>query len=186
MKLREKNSESNTGNDEKMLVEKMKRQDNNFNPFMMSMFHKITFNRWLNMARNVILKKEFETRMNVVKSDAERLGREYKGATMPSGEVMLQEETIEINDEKTEWLSYSEDSDQISHFESALNSSKKKNSSSSSVSGVIKSPEIHIMKSRHLKYSMTKRFRERGCSYSPVTHERAQTLMQVGGTSKAV
>jgi hypothetical protein len=41
-----------------------------FNPFMTLMFFKITFNRWLNMARKEMNKRELQAEVSRMRSEA--------------------------------------------------------------------------------------------------------------------
>lgn len=184
LKIREKNWDGPTHNDQRFLVEKMKGKADTFNPFMMQLFSKITFNRWLNIARNEILKREHTSRMDAVFKECGD-EEEFKPSKMPEIEIVTKEEIINLNEEETVWITASEDEDEASNFNSALDSDLKKPSRSGNSSEIqIKSPEVHIMKSKHLKYSFTKRFRNQRSQSPSLTNRNGQLQISDVNTCK--
>jgi hypothetical protein len=70
--------------DQKILVKKLTEQQFAFNPFMLLMFQKISFNKWLNMARNELLKKEYDLKMEIARKEAEEQGIDFHPSEMVS------------------------------------------------------------------------------------------------------
>lgn len=90
LKLREKRMSENNQTDSKHLLEKMKGKGDMINPFNGRMYFRITFNLWLNMARNEILKNEFEKRLFVASKEDWKKGKRTRPALLPEIEEIEQ------------------------------------------------------------------------------------------------
>lgn len=84
LQLRAVQQETSQKVDQKILVKKLTEQQFAFNPFMLLMFQKISFNKWLNMARNELLKKEYDLKMEIARKEAEDQGIDFHPSEMVS------------------------------------------------------------------------------------------------------
>lgn len=88
----------NNQTDSKNLLEKMKGKGEMINPFIGRMYFRITFNLWLNMARNNILKNEFQKRLFAASKDDWKAGKRTRPALLPEIED-IEPPMVEIDNE---------------------------------------------------------------------------------------
>ena len=80
LQIREKmneNQKKGANTDRKLMVHKLTKGQFAFNPFMLILFWRITFNKWLNMVRVEMAKREHAQKMEEARREAEEYGLDF-------------------------------------------------------------------------------------------------------------
>jgi hypothetical protein len=96
------------------MVKKLSKGQFAFNPFMLHLFHRITFNKWLNMARVELAKKENDERMKRARREAEEFGLDFHPSEITRLEVAQGMHKTYIEKEEIVYITSDDENDGVS------------------------------------------------------------------------